>query len=535
MPSLIAVPIMVADADSALADANLARDHGADLVELRLDEFFDGDNAPEVLDLVEHTPLPCIATCRPTWEGGQYAGDEDARINLFERLIAGESPPRHIDIELAAFDRTPNLASRLGDALAAPGDRAPSLIVSIHDFDARPPDLTRRLLKARELKIARVIKVAHRARSLRDNLEMFDLLATRDRPMIALAMGEFGLISRVLAPKFGGYLTFASLRESSTTAPGQPTVRELFDLYRFNSITPETSLYGVVGWPVAHSLSPHVHNAAFEHAGLDAVYLPLPIAAGGNAQDSFTSLKATLLELLGTPSLHLRGLSVTLPHKEGLVALAREQDWRMDSCAARVASANTLTVRPDAVTVTNTDAPAAIACLQDAAIDPAGSRIAVLGAGGVGRALAIALADAGAKVFLANRTAERAQAVADHAARLDPPPTGSIEPMTITDVPTDAHAYINATPLGMPSGKNPEDSPLADRFIQRLHPGTVLFDTVYRKGPTPMLKAAHDAGLRAITGLDMFIRQAAAQLEGWTQRPAPTGLIEQLARARLED
>ena len=114
------------------------------------------------------------------------------------------------------------------------------------------------------------------ARSVRDNLEAFDILATRTKPTIALCMGEFGLMSRVLAPKFGGFLTFASDAEGTGTAPGQPTARELRDLYRFESVRPATRVFGVIGWPVAHSRSPAFHNARFADAGHDGVYLPIP-------------------------------------------------------------------------------------------------------------------------------------------------------------------------------------------------------------------------------------------------------------------
>src|SRR5690606_19726454 len=133
------------------------------------------------------------------------------------------------------------------------------------------------LLKMHQERAPRVLKIAYRARSLRDNIDLFELLASRDRPTIALGMGEFGLMSRVLAGKFGGFLTFAGVRARGATAPGQQSLRELLDLYRFRSIGPQTRVYGVIGYPVAQSLSPSIHNAGFEALGHDGVYLPLPI------------------------------------------------------------------------------------------------------------------------------------------------------------------------------------------------------------------------------------------------------------------
>jgi len=267
---------MVRDLDW-LDEAREAKEAGADLVEWRLDEVFHGEGDEEgerlALKLCEQSPLPCIVTCRPTWEGGSYDGDEMARVSLFERLGTSEHPPRYIDVELAAYTRSANLRQKVNLAVEARGrDRHSSLILSIHDFEGRPADLTRKLAEAWGEERASVVKVAFRARSLRDNLELFDILREAPKPTIALGMGEFGLMSRVLAPKFGGFLTFASLRKESVTAPGQPTVRELLDMYRFRSIGKRTRVYGVIGWPVGHSMGPLIHNAGFE---------AVPAAAGG--------------------------------------------------------------------------------------------------------------------------------------------------------------------------------------------------------------------------------------------------------------
>ncbi len=532
MSTRIAVPLLVHNPERALADAHLAKDLGADLVEFRLEEMLDDEHTiPAVCDLIADAPLPVIATCRPAWEGGSTDLDEELRQRLFERLIRADHPPRFLDIELAAFDRTPDLQRRIEDALHAAGDRAPSIIASIHDFAAPPGDLARRLIRLAALDVARVHKIAFRARSPRDNLIAFDILQRAQRPTIALAMGEFGLMSRVLAPKFGAFLTFASLRPTTTTAPGQPTIRELLDLYRFRSITPRSRVFAVVGWPVAHSLSPPVHNAAFEQMHEDAVYLPLPINPGKSEGDRLTSLKATLLELLACEPLALSGLSVTIPFKESLVALAREQGWDLDRIAERTGSANTLIGRTDP-SVANTDVPAVVACLARAGVEIEGTRICVLGAGGVGRALAIALADGGAHVVVTNRTPARAHMVVRDALALRPTIAGSIA--CADEPPPDARVYINATSLGMTSGPAPDQSPLDEPFVARLEAGTVVLDTVYRKDETPLLALAKKHGLTCIAGLDMFVEQAIRQLEHWTGTTPPRGLIEIAAREAID-
>lgn len=327
--TLVCVPILVESPEAALADARAARDGGADLVEFRVDTYFTGEGfdggegEPEalrqigqVLRLVAESALPCIVTCRPVLEGGHYEGPDSARIALFERLGSasvdpgkGEFPPRYIDVELATYARSENIKQKINLAVDHPAqvrDVATSLILSAHDFNSRPPDLIRQLERMYSEPACRVVKFAYRARSLRDNLELLDILADNQagvgggKPIIALAMGPFGLMSRVLAPKFGAFLTFASLRRSSGTAPGQPVLTELLDLYRFRSIGSATGVYGVVGWPVEHSLSPHVHNAGFEAIGHDGVYLPLPIPP------EYEHFKATVLAMIDHPHLEDR-------------------------------------------------------------------------------------------------------------------------------------------------------------------------------------------------------------------------------------
>ena len=498
MPTLVCVPIAVDTPEQALADAQHAQLAGADMVEFRLDAFIEeASQIDACVKLVADSPLPCIATCRPSWEGGEYEGDEDTRIALFERLAEAEHAPRYIDIELAT-----KIKPDIGDGL----------ILSTHDFEGRPANLTRQLLQLRDSSAA-VHKIAFRARSLRDNLELFDILTQRDRPTIALGMGAFGLMSRVLAPKFGGFLTFASLKPDATTAPGQPTIADLFDLYRFKSITRTTKTFGIVGDPVEHSRSPAMHNAGFERVGFDGVYLPLPVAPG------YESLKATLTELLASDSLDLMGLSVTMPHKVNLVRLARDQGWAIDDLAGRCGAANTLLRDGDTIRVMNTDGPAVVGCLERAGVELNDAPVLVLGAGGMAQAAAFALADAGANVHIHNRTAERAQDLAskiDNATHLD----------SLDTLPS-MRAIVQCTPIGMAGGPAPGESPIpADATGD-----ATIVETVYHPRETPLVKAATARGLRVIDGLDVLVTQAAAQFRAFTGCDAPTDLFREAAQA----
>jgi len=215
--TLIAASIAIhelADVASALNRAIDAAAQGAQLIEWRVDAAADEpDGLDAVQTLVKKSPLPCIVTCRPTSEGGEYDGDEQTRVSFFEALAVGDEAvgarPRYVDIELAAYQRSANMQQKVRLAIDhphQPRDLSTSLILSSHDFSGRPADLLQRVETMTNDDACAVMKVAWLARSLRDNFEAFELLLHRRKPMIALCMGRFGLMSRVLAPKFGGFL-----------------------------------------------------------------------------------------------------------------------------------------------------------------------------------------------------------------------------------------------------------------------------------------------------------------------------------------
>jgi 3-dehydroquinate dehydratase/shikimate dehydrogenase len=575
---------MVQDVPQALAEAQRAKDAGADLIEFRIDECFSGamggaegssaqgaledsDEVRLVLRVVAQSPLPCIVTCRTREEGGHYEGDEMARVALLERLgipRAGEHPPRYVDVEWSSLSRSANLRQKVRLAVDHPGqlrETPTALVLSTHDFGGRPADLLRRVVSMTDEDAARVVKVAYRARSLRDALELLDLPAQVGKPTIALGMGEFGVMSRVLAPKFGAFLTFASLRGESATAPGQPTVRELLDTYRFRSIGGATRVYGIVGWPVAHSLSPLVHNAGFGACGHDGVYVPMPIAAYDDAGATRSGLRAQLLELIEHPRLSFGGASVTMPHKEHLVAIAREQGWTLDDASREIGAGNTIVVersgnrseRVDSIRVMNTDAPAIAACLDRALRDNGpdgleGARVGVVGAGGVGRAAAWACARAGATVVLYGRDLGKVRGVAGElsdaiargrggagSAASHPPEPGGEGPRI---VPAGIElleraccdAFVQCTPVGMAGGADAGRSAMPIGAMGACAERVVLLETVYRPVETWTLRAARERGWRTVDGLAMFVEQAALQFGAWVGREAPRGLFDRLVR-----
>lgn len=527
MSTLLCVPLMVDDVDAAFADAQLARDLGADLVEYRVDDLFhgEGDDAGQeaVLRLARETPISCVVTCRSADEGGGYDGDDIARISLYEALGVMDTPPAYVDLELSTFERSSNLRQKVRLGVIHPGqqkDLSTRLILSSHDFDGRPSDLSRRVGAMIAEDGAAVAKFAFRARSLRDNLELFELLSDRQKPTVALGMGRFGVMSRVLAPKFGAFLTFASLRDEEATAPGQPTIAELTQRFRFRSIGAHTKVYGVIGWPAEQSIGPDLHNAVFEAVEHDGVYLALPVAP------EWESFKATVLSMVEDPRLDFAGASVTMPHKEHALRLADEEGWRVDESARACGVANTIAVDADGVSVTNTDVAGVRTPLVDALGSLDGKRVLIIGAGGAARAAAVACS--AGEVFVANRSAVRAHALAEA--------TGA-QALALDAIAGERFdAVVQCTPVGMAGGAD-EDGLSIDEAALRAwashEQGPVIFETVYTPARTRLVMLAEELGLRTIAGLAMFVEQARAQSELWTGVPAPSGVMTRVAEEVL--
>ena len=511
------------DVPHAIDRAADSVDQGARMIEWRLDALAEHpEGLPAMLELLEKSPAPCIATIRAEDEGGTWDGDEQTRISMLEAMGTSEHPPAYFDLELAAWQRSANLRQKVRLAIdheSQVRDISARLVLSSHDFGGRPANLLSRVADMIESDACAVGKIVFTARSVRDNLEMFDLLKERQKPMIALCMGEFGELSRILAPKFGGFLTFAASETGGATAPGQLTVRQLRERYRFDRIGSSTRVYGVVGHPVAHSLGPLVHNQGFDALDIDAVYVPLPVSPG------WESFKASMIQLIEHPDLDFSGCSVTLPHKEHLLRFVQEAGGVVEESARRIGAANTLAVLEDgSLACANTDADAAVRVLAKGmgglTEQLRGTRVAVFGAGGVARAVTCGLLDVGAGVVIFNRTQARADALRDafkdHG---DVTVGGDIE---TAEVPS-FDAIINCTSVGMAGGDAAEQSILPESI--RLGDSVTVMDTVYAPRMTPLLRKAEADGARIIDGSAMFVAQAESQFKIWTGRSAPDGLF----------
>jgi 3-dehydroquinate dehydratase/shikimate dehydrogenase len=508
----LCVAIFANDVSQAKRDIGAALEAGADIVELRIDLL---ESAADVWLALEDFDLPVIVTCRPTWEGGHSILSDERRLRLLSDIAANDDTIS-VDVEHAAVMRIG--AEGLGERL----------IVSAHDFQGRPERLVN-LFQEINNGPGSVTKIVWLARSIRDNIEAFELLLHRQKPTIALCMGEAGLISRVLAKKFGAFLTFASLQDQSATAPGQVTIHDMKRLYRWDALSAKTKFYGVVGSPVMHSMSPAIHNAAFDTVGHDGVYLPMLVQSG------YESFKAFMESFLAFAPLDLSGLSVTIPHKENALRYLKEKGAEVEPLAEQIGTVNTIIIdRADGdvkLRGINTDYAAILDTITGALNITreglSGKRVAVIGAGGTGRTAVAALAAQGAIVVVYNRTKERA----DELAREFDGRTGKVVSARLEKLcDSCCEIFINTTSLGM--HPNVDASPLGED-PPAFTPQTLVFDTVYNPMETTLLKQAKAAGAITVGGVEMFVRQAARQFEAWTGRAAPVDVMWRVIEDRL--
>ena len=468
-------------------------ENGVRLVELRLD-YIQGE--VQVRRLLRDRPCPVIVTCRRKNDGGRWEHSEEARWTLLRTAIVEGAD--YIDLE---------------DDIAATVPRygATKRIVSHHDFQKTPADLT--LLHKRLASMdADVVKIAGMANHPTDNLRMLQMVHASKVPTVGICMGDIGVPTRILGGRLGAPFTYATFNDDRVLAPGQIGWRQMREMYRYDSITPATRIYGVVADPVAHSLSPVVHNAALAAAGLDAVYLPFRVPA--EQLDEF---------LMAASRWPLAGLSVTIPHKEAVLKHAAH----VDDLVKSIGAANTLSFTAAGITAANTDASAAVeslaAALQgDDQVEAEGLGLKttlVLGAGGAARAVAFGLKKKGVEVTVTSRTVDRARKIAAEVG------CKSVEWAARHRMPYDC--IVNATPVGM--HPNVDESPY-DK--EHLRPYMVVFDTVYNPESTLLIKEARSAGCRTVTGVEMFVRQAAIQYRIWNgAEPPPQVMREALKRA----
>ena len=455
---------------------------GADLVELRVD----GVRALDLEGALADRRLPVLVTCRPTWEGGRFDGADEERRRVLERAL--ELGADWVDLEWrGGFE----------DVISA--RRGRNIVLSVHDFEGMPADLEERYVAMRSTGAA-LVKIAVHVQSGGDVVQLLRLgrAHSADR-FVLLGMGDIGVPTRLLPDHFGSTWTYGG----DGVAPGQVSVSDMVKRYRFHETSSASAVYGVVGSPIGHSLSPAMHNAGFSAASLDAVYVPFEATAPG---DLFGLMEA----------LNVAGVSVTAPFKESVMP------WlcSVDELGKRVGAVNTLKRGPEGWEGLNTDVPGFLAPL-DRGGGVGGLRTTIVGAGGSARAVAVALAMDGAIVTVCARRLDRAKAVADlvdGTVGTMPPEPGSWD-LLVNSTPVGTAPATSATPISAPG----------------LAGGGTVYDLVYNPNPTRLLTEAAEVGCRTIGGLDMLAEQAVRQFEWWFGLRPSYDLFRRVAEQALPE
>ena len=463
---------------------------GAKLVELRLDWL---KGAVDVPALLKDRPTPVVVTCRRREDGGRWSGSEEDRLKLLRAAVLTEA--EFVDLEADAAEQI----RRFGKT---------KRVVSHHDLKGTPGSIELGEIHAKLAAAdADVVKLVTTAEGLGDNSRVVKVGAQAKVPTIAFCMGEWGLPSRIATCKFGAPWTYASFSSSRTIAPGMPGHGEMRRVYRAHRVGKNTRLFGVLGDPVAHSLSPHLHNAAFRAAKVDACYLPVRVP-----EDGFDEGVAALGEM------GFEGFSVTIPHKRAALRFAEKPS----DAATRIGAANTLwrdrSGEKPVWRAANTDHDAALESLSaavrenDADATLAGRRATVLGTGGVARAVVAALTDADCVVTITGRTKSKMRELVEE--------FGGVAETWPNRGGRAADIVVNCTPVGM--WPDMDESPLPEN---RIPPQAVVFDTIYNPSRTLLLKWAKGRDCRTVGGAEMFVRQAEAQFQIFAGQPSPKGIM----------
>jgi len=485
---MICIPIISNTVEEAITDIKLA-EKDADVIELRADYL----KNPDVKFLIKSSQKPVIVTNRKKSEGGVYEGEERERIKvLLEAMASGAD---YIDIEFSVED---SILEEIKNK-----KEKTRLILSYHNFHEVPENLEE-IFVGMVQKGFDIIKIAVKAQSIEDNLMVFDIIKKAKRKnlkIIAFCMGEYGEISRILSPIFGGYLTFGSLRKGKESAPGQISADILKNVYRVNDLNCNANIYGLIGNPVKESMGYLIHNNSFKISKLDNIYLPFLV----NDLPSF----------IRSYREYFKGMSVTMPFKEEIIPLLDE----IDITAEKIGAVNTLLIKNGKLFGCNTDCSGAVKALEERT-ELKGKRILIIGAGGVARAIGFGVKEKGAVVSVYDLDHPKAQSLASDI---------GCQAINSFDRNFQYDILINCSPVGM--HPHIDKTPVPKEFLKK---DMIVFDAIYNPFKTRLLQDAEEAGCIAIQGVELFINQAVDQFELWTGLPAPKNVMKEIVLERLQ-
>jgi 3-dehydroquinate dehydratase/shikimate dehydrogenase len=476
---------------------------GSSCVELRFDWLESGKHVRAGIAMLQvgRAGVELIGTCRRKEAGGEFEGGVREQVELLRE--AADAGCAWLDVEMETW-------RKLGEVGREKLRSVAKVMVSYHDF--RRGKRARANASAARLRAilgelrrngGDAGKIAVATETLSDAFRVVNL-AQREKNLVAVPMGEMGTPARILALRLGSALAYAPVEES--TAPGQISLQEMTHLYRADQLDRKTRIYGVIGYPIGHSLSPHLHNAAFQLRRMNAVYVPFPVR---DLKDFLPVAR----------ELDIAGFSVTIPHKQEITRYLDE----CDAVAEKIGAVNTVAVKRGRMVGYNTDYVGVMKALETWG-SVRGKRVLIVGAGGAARAAAFACVDAGADVLICARRKEKA-------ARLAKEARASI--MDRRELAREKFdVIVNATPVGMQGRQDgtADESPLEARELNC----ELVFDLVYRPMRTKLLQMAERQGIATLSGVEMFIAQGAAQWEIWTGQRAPVAAMRRAVLKVLE-
>jgi 3-dehydroquinate dehydratase/shikimate dehydrogenase len=479
------------------AELQEALKRGTKFIELRLDFLA---KAVDFKRLTPYKRCPWVATLRRPADGGRFPGTEAERqVILRQAIVSGTF--EWVDLETDIARTIP----RFGPV---------KRIISYHNLGETPANLED--IYAEMLKQdGDVYKIAVMAQTPEDVMRVIKLQEKAPKPTVAFCLGDIGQPSRFLALRYGAPWIYAAFNKERGIAPGLPSLDDFKTTYPVRSITPSTQIFGLLGDPVGHSFGPLLHNHIYQRLGVNALYLPFRVPRGmlPRAIEAYSHIPVS-------------GYSVTIPHKEAAAQIAREAEINVQITQA----ANTLIRLPEGTfSAANTDYGAAIGSIKAHLIERAQDQpliqlsqlsVLILGAGGAARAVAFGLHREGAQITITSRTYERSQKLAEEVK------CKAVDWHARHSVSFDV--LVNCTPVGM--HPNVDESPC---HFSALKPGMIVFDTIYTPETTLLLREARARGCNTITGVDMFVRQAARQIELFTGLTPDLAIMRDIIRKAL--
>ena len=472
----------------------------ADLVELRFD-CLQADQVRIVREQINGDSF--ITTFRSPEQGGVRC------LKLEERKQFWRD-----SFDSAIVDIEEDLVEDIGSL------RSSVRICSFHDFNGVPADINE-IFQRLSGTNADVQKIAVKANDAVDAIAVWRLieLASTDKEIIPIAMGEAGKWTRILGLAHGAYLTYAALESGGETAPGQITARDMIDVYRVKELDEQTEVYGIIAGDTSYTMSPYIHNAAFKAAGRNAVFVPFQV----------TDLDAFMTRMVQPKTrgveLNFRGFSVTNPHKRSIIGYLD----KIDDAAKTIGAVNTVKIVDGKLNGYNTDTDGFIKPLKAKFPALNGAKVAVIGAGGAARACDYALIKENAVVTVYARNVDKARELID-SFQIDKKQLTAETYQPSADY-SNFDIVVNTTPLGTHGKSQGESVATADQ----LKGVRLVYDLIYNPAETRLLREARAAGAETLGGFDMLLSQAAKQFEIWTGQDAPVETMAVAARKKLND